>query len=168
MRSASNNTSETTIKTGRFWVLFVSLCFVGIAILWRIFSIQTIEHEHWTERGAEFKHSIRNIAPARGQIQARDGSLLATSVPVYDLRWDSKCEAIEWSIYNEKFDSLCSRFADILGGDARDFSKHFETAKSKGSRAALFAKNIPFTKYKSLKSLIVSQIPSINASSSNV
>ncbi|MEZ7836559.1 MAG: penicillin-binding protein [Flavobacteriales bacterium] len=153
MRSASNNISESTIKTGRFWVLFVSLCFVGIAILWRIFCIQTFEHEHWTERGAEFQHSIRNIAPARGQIQASDGSLLATSVPVYNLRWDSKCEAIKWSVYNEKFDSLCSGFAKILGGDSEEFSRLFEEAKAKGSRAALFAKNIPFTKYKSLKSL---------------
>jgi cell division protein FtsI (penicillin-binding protein 3) len=153
MRGEDNNNLESTIKTGRFWVVFVSLCFVGISILWRIISIQTIEHEHWTERGAEFEHSIRNIVPARGQIQARDGSLLATSVPVYDLRWDSKCEAIKWGIYNDEFDSLCTGFADILGGNSEEFSMRFEKARANGSRAALFAKNIPYTKYKSLKSL---------------
>lgn len=153
MRGENNNKLESTIKTGRFWVVFVSLCFVGVSILWRIISIQTIEHEHWTERGAEFKHSIRNIVPARGQIQARDGSLLATSVPVYDLRWDSKCEAIKWEIYNDTYDSLCTGFADILGGNSEEFSMRFEKARTNGSRAALFAKNIPYTKYKSLKSL---------------
>lgn len=148
-----NNSIESTLKTGRFWVVFVGLCFVGAAILWRIISIQTIEHDRWTARGSEFEHSIRNIVPARGQIQASDGSLLATSVPVYDLRWDSKCEAIRWGVFSEKYDSLCLGFSDILGGDPEEYSERFEKARTKGSRAALFAKNIPFTKYKSLKSL---------------
>ena len=87
------------MATGRYWVVFVCLCFVGLCIFWRLFSIQTIENEIWSERGAEFRHSIRTIDPARGQIQARDGSLLATSVPVYDLRWDTKCEAIKWTLF---------------------------------------------------------------------
>lgn len=153
MKGGENDTSEVALKTGRFWVVFVVLCFVGVGILWRVVAIQTIEHEHWTARGAEFEHSIRNIAPARGQIQSSDGSLLATSVPVYNLRWDSKCEAIKWEVYNEELEAICEGFSAILGGSSEEFEVLFEKAINTGSRAALFAKNIPFTKYKSLKNL---------------
>ena len=107
MTSKGKNIEPYKVATGRYWIVFMCLCFVGLCIFWRLFSIQTIENEIWSERGAEFKHSIRTIDPARGQIQARDGSLLATSVPVYDLRWDTKCEAIKWKLFDAQRDSLC-------------------------------------------------------------
>ena len=141
------------LPTGRFWFSFIALSFVGLGILWRIVAIQTIEHDHWTERGVEFEHSIRTIVPARGQIQARDGSLLATSIPVYDLRWDSKSEAINKEHFSEKRDSICLRFAEILGGTPEKYQSIIDKAIERGSRSAKFASKVPFTDYKELKSI---------------
>ena len=158
MTSTRKNIEGYKVASGRYWVIFVCLCIVGGGIFWRIFSIQTIEHEVWAERGAEFEHSIRTIEPARGQIQARDGSLLATSVPVYDLRWDTKCEAIKWDLFEEYRDSLCVGLAEILGGDSKEFALKLDKAIARGSRSTRFAKKVPFTDYKKLKNL-----PFINA-----
>ena len=141
------------LPTGRFWFTFIALSFVGLGVLWRIVAIQTIEHDHWTERGVEFEHSIRTIVPARGQIQARDGSLLATSIPVYDLRWDSKSEAINWDNFDEKRDSICLGFAEILGGTTEKYEGLIDKAIERGSRSAKFASKVPFTDYKELKSI---------------
>jgi cell division protein FtsI (penicillin-binding protein 3) len=153
MTRRSKNIEEYKVATGRYWVVFVCLCFVGLCIFWRLFSIQTIENEIWSERGAEFRHSIRTIDPARGQIQARDGSLLATSVPVYDLRWDTKCEAIKWKLFEAKRDSLCIGLASVLGGNPEDYSAKLDKARAEGSRSTRFAKQVPFTDYKELKEL---------------
>ena len=153
MTARGKNIEGYKVATGRYWVVFVCLCFVGVCIFWRLFSIQTIEHEIWSERGAEFRHSIRTIDPARGQIQARDGSLLATSVPVYDLRWDTKCEAIKWELFDAHRDSLCIGLAEILGGNPEDYSLKLDKAIENGSRSTRFAKKVSFTDYKELKGL---------------
>ena len=98
---------KTPINTGRIWLVFVGLTVTGLMVFGRILMIQTVEYDTWSSRGEEFSTSVRTIEPARGQILSHDGSLLATSVPVYDLRWDAKCEGMRWDMYNEYIDTLC-------------------------------------------------------------
>ena len=88
-----------------------------------------------------------------GQILANDGSLLATSVPVYDLRWDSRCEGMRWDMYDEGIDTLCTMLAEATGKSASAILDKFNNARRKGHRGALIGRNIPFTDYKALKTL---------------
>ena len=140
-------------NTGRIWVVFVGLTLVGVGVFARILIIQTVEHEQWADRGEEFSASVRTIAPARGQILAEDGSLLATSVPVYDLRWDSKCEGMRWDMYDAYVDSLCLELGQALGKQPSALKSKFDNAIERGHRGALIARNIPFTAFQSLRDL---------------
>ena len=140
-------------NTGRIWVVFVGLTLVGLGVFARILMIQTVEHEQWADRGEEFSASVRTIAPARGQILAEDGSLLATSVPVYDLRWDSKCEGMRWDMYDAYVDSLCLELGQALGKQPSALKSKFDNAIERGHRGALIARNIPFTAFQSLRDL---------------
>ena len=78
---------------------------------------------------------MRTIDPARGQIVARDGSLLATSVPVYDLRWDAKCEGMRWDIYDAYVDSLCLESGPPLANNPRALKSKFDNARNRGTAA---------------------------------
>ena len=140
-------------NTGRIWVVFVGLTLVGLGVFARILMIQTVEHEQWADRGEEFSASVRTIAPARGQILADDGSLLATSVPVYDLRWDAKCEGMRWDMYDAYVDSLCLELGQALGKQPSALKSKFDNAIERGHRGALIARNIPFTAFQSLRDL---------------
>ena len=104
--------SQQTPSSGRVWLVFVAMTLVGMGIFGRILIIQHWEHDRWAARAQEFSHTVRTIEPARGQILANDGSLLATSVPVYDLRWDSRCEGMRWDMYDEGIDTLCTMLAE--------------------------------------------------------
>ena len=140
-------------NTGRIWVVFVALTLVGMGVFARILMIQTVEHEQWADRGEEFSASVRTIAPARGQILAEDGSLLATSVPVYDLRWDAKCEGMRWDMYDAYVDTLCQELGQALGKQPATLKSKFDNAIDRGHRGALIARNIPFTAFQSLRDL---------------
>ena len=140
-------------NTGRIWVVFVVMTLVGMGVFARILTIQTVEHEQWEDRGEEFSASVRTIVPARGQILAEDGSLLATSVPVYDLRWDAKCEGMRWDMYDAYVDSLCLELGQALGKQPTDLKSKFDNAIHRGHRGALIARNIPFTAFQSLRDL---------------
>ena len=140
-------------NTGRIWLVFVGLTVIGLMVFGRILMIQTVEHDTWASRGEEFSTSVRTIEPARGQIVARDGSLLATSVPVYDLRWDSKCEGMRWDMYNAQIDTLCIALASAMGKSPAYVKGKFDNAKARGHRGALIGRNIPFTDYQELRDL---------------
>ena len=143
------NTSAT--PTGRIWLVFVGLVLVGAGVFARIVVIQQFEGDKWAELGAQFSASVRTIEPARGQILSDDGSLLATSVPVYDLRWDARCEGLRWDVYDQEIDRLCGAVGEAVGRNASDIKTKFTNARQRGHRGALIARNIPFTDYQALK-----------------
>ena len=145
--------SQQPPSSGRVWLVFVAMTLVGMGIFGRILIIQHWEHDRWAARAQEFSHTVRTIEPARGQILANDGSLLATSVPVYDLRWDSRCEGMRWDMYDEGIDTLCTMLAEATGKSASAILDKFNNARRKGHRGALIGRNIPFTDYKALKTL---------------
>ena len=140
-------------NSGRIWLVFVGLTFVGMGVFGRIVYIQTVEHDKWQARGEQFSTSVRTIEPARGQILADDGSLLATSVPVYDLRWDSKCEGMRWDDYFSTVDTLCQLLGKATDKSSEGIRRKFDNARQRGHRGALIARNIPFTAYKELREL---------------
>ena len=140
-------------NTGRIWLVFVGLTVIGLMVFGRILMIQTVEHETWASRGEEFSTSVRTIEPARGQIVSRDGSLLATSVPVYDLRWDAKCEGMRWDMYDAQIDTLCIALGSAIGKSPSSLKAKFDNARNRGHRGALIGRNIPFTSYQELREL---------------
>lgn len=144
---------NTAPNNGRIWLVFVGLTLIGLGVFGRILYIQTVEHDKWASRGEEFSTSVRTIEPSRGQILARDGSLLATSVPVYDLRWDAKCEGMRWDMYEDQIDTLCIALASAIGKSPRYVREKFDNARQRGHRGALIGRNIPFTDYQELRNL---------------
>ena len=141
------------ISTGKFWIVFVAFCFVAVGIFSMIIKIQVVDHDRLERKGAEYSESVKTIDPSRGQILAKDGSLLAISVPVYTLSWDSQCEVIDWDKFSEERGELCRLLADILGKTPEHYSTLLDEARSKNKRYQVFGINIPFSKYKDLKSI---------------
>ena len=139
------------ISTTRSWVIFVFFCVLAIGIFSNIVIIQFFEGDVWSNKGAEYSESVKTIEPSRGQILAKDGSLLAISVPVYNLSWDSQCEAINWDAYNVEKDNLCIELSKILGKSPEHYSGLLDKARKNESRYQLFARNIPYTEFKELK-----------------
>ena len=90
----------------RAWLVFGLFAALGVGIFGRILWIQSAEHEQWKEVGERFESSVRDINPSRGQIYAINGNVLATSVPIFEVRWDSKSEAINWNTFDTELDSL--------------------------------------------------------------
>ena len=122
-------------NTGRIWVVFVALTLVGMGVFARILMIQTVERRAGRPRGRVLSQR-RTIAPARGQILAEDGSLLATSVPVYDLRWDAKCEGMRWDMYDAYVDTLCQELGASPGKQPSHSSPNLTTPSTADTECA--------------------------------
>ncbi len=137
----------------RGWLGFILFCLLGAAIVGRVLVIQSREHAHWTAVGEKFSASVRTIVPSRGQIYSHDGSVLATSVPVYDVRWDTQSQGIDWELYAETEDSLCAGLARVLGNEPGHYRQLLKTGRARESRAALVARKISYAQRQAILAL---------------
>jgi cell division protein FtsI (penicillin-binding protein 3) len=86
----------------RIAFLFVFLFSAGI--LFRIFKVQFVEGEKWRSIAQTLGLQVMKVPATRGNIYADDGSLLATSLPFYQVVLDPGLP--EKSLFYNKVDSL--------------------------------------------------------------
>jgi len=140
--------------TNRTWFSFGLFVLLGFSVFGRILWIQSAEHEQWLAVGERFESSVQSITPARGQIYSANGSVLATSVPVFEVRWDSKSEAIDWDVFDRELDSLSQGLSRILGKkSAADYRNLLRDGRNVGSRNTLIARRISYIQQKALLEL---------------
>lgn len=138
----------------RAWLIFGLFAALGMGIFGRILWIQSAEHEQWKEVGERFESSVREINPSRGQIYAINGNVLATSVPIFEVRWDSKSEAINWNNFDTELDSLCLGLSAILGDRSpREYRELLRNGRNLGRRNTLIARRASYIQQKEIARL---------------
>ncbi|MFZ6051008.1 penicillin-binding protein [Halocola ammonii] len=143
--------NEKDIAT-RSWIIYSLLCVLGLAIMGKIFSIQFIKDEKWEKKAKNFTYVVKDINPSRGQIFSADGSLLATSVPEYDVYWDTQSEAIDEEFFKANLDSMALRFSQVFGDKSkREYKRFFEQAYTEGHRYKLIKRNLDYHKLNELR-----------------
>ena len=78
----------------RVYLVYIFICLFGIAIIAQICRLQFSEGKYWKEKADSLTLDYKKIEPARGNIYSSEGSLLATSVPIYNVHVDFLSDAI--------------------------------------------------------------------------
>src|SRR5574343_191722 len=109
----------------RSWIAFMVVFVLAIRIIWQIIDLQFNQREKYLSISREQSTKWREIQASRGNIYAEDGSLLATSIPKYELRMDTKVETITNEFFNKNVDSLAwylaSKFTDKTQTELRNY-----------------------------------------------
>lgn len=101
----------------RFAALFVVICIGFIAVIWKIIVIQHVEADHWLSYD-KYKTCEKVIDAKRGDILDKDGNLLATSLPQYAVRMDTRVEALRQNkgqLFYQYVDSMAEGLSQVLG-----------------------------------------------------
>src|SRR6187551_954228 len=96
----------------RVYLVFAGFLLFGIAILFRVGHLQFTEGAYWKQKAKDYTLKYQNIDPMRGNIYAADGSLLATSLPRYDVYLDV-C-ASKKQMFDESVDSLAFCLSNLF------------------------------------------------------
>ena len=78
----------------RTWIAFLMVLVLAVAIIWQVIDLQFNKKDKYMAIKDEQSTKWRVIQASRGNIYAEDGSLLATSIPKYELRMDTKVETV--------------------------------------------------------------------------
>lgn len=136
----------------RVYLAFFLTCVFGVMIVVYAFRIQTIEGEKWRTLASELSTSYQTIDATRGNIYSDDGSLLATSVPVYDIRMDMQAEGLKDGVFNNGVDSLAYLLSKTFPEYSKvQFLRRLKQARIDKKRYFLVKRNVNFNQVKAMK-----------------
>ena len=126
---------------------FVSGCMFIFALLVvvKLTKIQFVQGESY--RALAEKRSIKDVViPAnRGNVYSVDGSLLATSVPKYDIRIDLVTSSER--NFQANIQALCDSIASFSGDSSVTLQKRMREARQNKNRYFLLARQIDYSDY---------------------
>ena len=133
-------------------LIFLSVLAFAIYIAVSIFRLQNGYVEGFEINQKAQNTKIETVDGIRGNIYADDGSLLATSVPTYDLYWDSKVPALSKEYFLEKVDSISMLFARFFPEkNKEEWKTRFIGIHQQGLQYAPILKDISFDQVKRIK-----------------
>jgi len=126
---------------------FVAGCmFVFIfLVVYKLVDIQFIQGDKYRDLGV--KRAVENVEiPAnRGNVYSADGSLLATSIPKYDIRLDAVQP--QNKTFQEHIKPLCDSLAKFTGKPASYHQQRIRKARANKNRYYLIARDIGYSDY---------------------
>jgi len=136
----------------RIYAVYVSLLVFALAIAVRMFTIQLVEADDWLARAEQVTTAYRDVLPDRGHIYSDDGRLLATSVPEYEIRFDTRADGIKQSVWDEGIDSLSWHLADLFKDrSAREYKRDLMNARADNARYHLIRRKVQHETVKQIK-----------------
>jgi cell division protein FtsI (penicillin-binding protein 3) len=134
----------------RLYFIAGGMFLFAIAVVVQLVNIQFVEGDKYKEMAQE--QTLRNaaIAPSRGNVYADDGSLLATSVPKYDIFFDTK--TVRSSVFTgENVKSLADSLAVMLGKSSGHYEKMLKTARKNKNQYLRIARKLSYSEYIRIK-----------------
>ena len=137
----------------RVYVAFGLIVLLAFAVLYKLFAVQFVEGHKWRAMADSLSIRYVNVEAARGNIYSVDGSLLATSIPQYELRMDMLAGGVEKDdIFNEKVDSLATRLSAFFGDkSSRQYSRMLRDARHDRARYVLLKRDISYQDLKKIR-----------------
>lgn len=136
----------------RVYLVYGLICLFAIVVLVQTLNVQYVQGSEWKQKAESTTTGFKNIEAVRGNLYSNDGSLLATSIPIYEVRFDANSEALTEDVFYGGVDSLAHQLSNLF----KDKSKHqYKTelvaARKKGSRYHLIKRNVKYTELKKIK-----------------
>lgn len=133
----------------RLYLVAGGLFLFALAVVFKLVSIQMVEGDKYRELAMKRTEKMFTIAPKRGNLYSDDGSLLATSVSRYTIRFDAV------TVSTENFETLVGSLADSLsalsGKTAAYYERLLRKARVNKNRYALVARNLDYSDYVRVK-----------------
>lgn len=134
----------------RVYLVYFTMVVFGLLIFLKVLYIQVVEGEHWRQLERQANLRFETIEAMRGNIYADDNRLLATSIPVYEIRMDAK--TVDDEIFSEGVGSLALRLSQLFGDKSQgQYLAEINQARRNGERYFLIRRNVSHSQLATLR-----------------
>jgi cell division protein FtsI (penicillin-binding protein 3) len=117
----------------RVRMIFILVALAACAIPYKVAVVQLVEGEKWKAKAEQVNFQYREVPATRGNIYAADGSLLATSLPFYQVAIDPT--VVDDEKFKEGIDSLATLLATFYQDkSATAYKRMIQDARSNQKR----------------------------------
>lgn len=134
----------------RLNVVAILMVVFAAAVVFKLVSIQLVDGERYLALAETRTTKTFTIAPNRGNLYSDDGSLLATSVSKYTVRWDAV--TVSDKHFRELHKPLAAALSKQFGKPKSHYLQLLRKAKVHKNRYALIARNLDYSDYIAVKS----------------
>ena len=140
--------TEKSILTRLYVVAGCLFLFAGV-VLFKLVSIQMVHGDKYRDIALKRTERMFTIAPNRGNLYSDDGSLLATSVSKYTIRFDAV--TVSDANFKEQIKPLSNALAKLTGKTSSHYQQLLRKAKANKNRYTLLARNLDYSDYIAVK-----------------
>lgn len=143
--------SRKSILT-RVYLVYGLMFVISLAILAKILYIQFVEGEMWKAKAEKLSLKYFTIQPNRGNIYDVNGEMLATSVPLFEVRMDAASPLIHDTTFQNEVDSLAYCLSSFFGDKSKkEYKSMLEKARKTKNRYLLIKRKATFDQLKEIK-----------------
>ena len=117
----------------RLGIIYFLMVLLGLAISGNILKIQNLKTDRWKEIAKNIKENTTDIPAIRGNICADDGSILATSIPYYEIRFDLKADRVA-EVFEKNADQFATEMSNFFRTSKSRFMNRLRADFNKGNR----------------------------------
>ena len=136
----------------RVYLVYLGVFIFGLFIIGRVIYIQSFEKKELMEMALHQEITMFELDAIRGNICSDDGTLLAVSVPIFDIRMDVMTDSITDNLFTRNVDSLSSSLA-LLFKDrkASDYKDMLWEARRNRDRYLLIKRDVTYPELKKMR-----------------
>lgn len=136
----------------KIYIIYLLIILAGLLVIGKVAYIQFFEGKELREEAKRVSLRYDEVEAYRGNICTTDGSLLATSVPIFEIRLDVASPLIPNRDFTNNIDSLSSHLSRLFQDHYKGYYKNKLTrARSEGDRYFLLKRNVTYAQLKELK-----------------
>lgn len=155
-----------SIKTDILWrvgLVYLAITVFAILIAGKIIYLQLIDDDQWKEEAGRTRIMDVKISPQRGDIYSADMRLLASSVPLYEVRIDLLTEELNDTIFRDNLDSFSASLSNLFGNRTKaEYKERLVNARRKGNRYLQLKNKVNYAQLKKLKEFPVFELKEFN------
>jgi len=129
----------------RIYLVAVGMLLFALAIGFKLVNIQVVDGDKYRELSEQRVYKSFVIPANRGNLYDSNGSLLATSVPEYDIRFDAV--TVSQENFEKNLKPLSESLSKMFGKSASHYAQDIRRARAHKNRYYLIARGVSYTQY---------------------
>ncbi|MCK4678795.1 MAG: transpeptidase family protein [Bacteroidales bacterium] len=136
----------------RVYLVYLGILAFAFIIIGKAVFVLVYEGDEWKSFANEQRVRYEQVKAVRGNIFASDGSLIATSIPLFDIRMDAATPHLSDKIFYDNIDSLAYRLSHLFKDRSQTKYKQIITqARTKTDRYFLIKRRVTYSELNALK-----------------
>jgi cell division protein FtsI (penicillin-binding protein 3) len=138
----------------RVYVVYFGILLFGMAIIGKAIYIRSTEGKELLEKARKQEMRFFPVDAIRGNICADDGTLLATSIPIFDVRMDISSDLITDDLFRNKVDSLAFQLTKLFKDKTpSDYKNLLWEGRRNGDRFLMIHRDVTYPELRQMRKL---------------